>query len=312
MSVEQNQPREAAERAAEMKERFRRGYLSRWQNLRQWVGWKTETDEDDRPHKVPYNPGQPKYRASIRRPETWGTLAQTLAAYGSGNFDLEGIGFMVTPPFAFVDKDKSYDRTTRTITDPKAEEISVLLNAALEASPRAGLHWYFEGIMPGRNLHTEDIELYTNWFTTITTDHIEGTPTDILPRQNELNELYRRFAPTPHQEDQIVYSRGTGLHSHIAPRLTSLPKEAENDAELQRLLRGDTSKEQGDESLADWNLLMKLLHWTGDDVDLSRQVYLASPLGQRRKARKRVGPTTYVDMTIRNIQKKRRNRPMDR
>jgi primase-polymerase (primpol)-like protein len=57
---------------------------------------------------------------------------------------------------------------------------------------------------------------------------------------------------------------------------------------------------------------MKLLHWTGDDTALTREIFLSSPLGTRRKATKAVGPTTYVDMTIRNAIKKRRNKPMDR
>ncbi len=311
MNTEQSQRIEAAKHTALMKERFAKGYLSHWQSLRQWVGWKTETDEEGKEHKVPYNPGNPKRRASIRRPDTWGTLAQALAASSSDSFALSGIGFVVTPPFVLIDLDHSYNRDERTITKPKASEIIASLDSATEASPNAGIHIYAQGRLPGRNLHTPDIEIYTNWFTTITTDHIEGTPLDIEPRQEQLSILYA--AHMPPQRDNKNTDRGAVLlRVPTAPRLTSLPPEAANDPELARLLSGDTSKEGGDESLADWNLLMKLLHWTGDDTELSRDIYLASPLGSRRKARKRVGPTTYVDMTIRNIQKRRRNRPMDR
>jgi putative DNA primase/helicase len=291
-----------------MQERFANGYLAAWQNLRQWVVWKTER-EDEAVHKVPYNPGRPAFRASVKREESWGTLAQSLAAYSSGNFS--GIGFMVTPPFVLIDLDHSYSRPERRITNPHAEEIIKTLNSVTEASPNTGIHIYTEGGLPGRNLHTPAIELYTNWFTTVTTDHLAGTPPDIQPRQEQLRELYQRFAPAPLHPDQNTSGGGRGLPS-VGPRLSSLPQEAANDPLLQRLLAGDVSGYNGDESRADFVLIMKLLHWTGDDTALTREIFLSSPLGTRRKATKAVGPTTYVDMTIRNAIKKRRNKPMDR
>jgi hypothetical protein len=33
--------------------------------------------------------------------------------------------------------------------------------------------------MPGKNLHVEGGEIYTNWLSTITTDHIAETPTTL-------------------------------------------------------------------------------------------------------------------------------------
>ena len=57
---------------------------------------------------------------------------------------------------------------------------------------------------------------------------------------------------------------------------------------------------------------MKLLHWTGDNKALTRDLFLASPLGQRKKATRPTGETTYVDITIENVIKKRRNPPMRR
>ena len=93
--------------------------------------------------------------------------------------------------------------------------------------------------------------------------------------------------------------------------LTELPPEAEHDAVLQRLLSGDIAGYKSP-SNADFVLIMKLLHWTGDNVELTRSIFLASPLGQREKAQRKTGQTTYVDMTITNVLKKRRNPPMKR
>lgn len=86
---------------------------------------------------------------------------------------------------------------------------------------------------------------------------------------------------------------------------------------LQELLRGDMRRYDNDHHRADWVLLMKLLHWTGDDVSLSKQIFLDSPLGRRPKAQEpkgegRRGNTNYVGRTIERIQAKRRNPPMRR
>ncbi len=51
------------------------------------------------------------------------------------------------------------------------------------------------GNLPGKNIHTA-IEMYgQDRFTTITTDHMLGTPTSIEHRQEAIEALYRRFAP---------------------------------------------------------------------------------------------------------------------
>ena len=107
-------------------------------------------------------------------------------------------------------------------------------------------------------------------FTTITTNHLPGTPVTIEQRQ-----------------------------------------EAAYDAVLQRLLSGDIAGYTS-QSNADFVLIMKLLHWTGDNVEPTRSIFLDSPLGQREKAKRKTGQTTYDDMTITNALKKRRNPPMKR
>ena len=110
-------------------------------------------------------------------------------------------------------------------------------------------------------------------------------------------------------EGQFQNTRvGVGSGSAVS----ELPPEAAHDAKLQRLLAGDISAYGNDHSRADFVLLMKLLHWTGDNVSLTRDLFLASPLGERAKAERPTGITTYVDMTIFNVLKKRRNPPQRR
>jgi primase-polymerase (primpol)-like protein len=65
-------------------------------------------------------------------------------------------------------------------------------------------------------------------------------------------------------------------------------------------------------SNADFVLIMKLLHWTGDNLELTRKLFLASGLYREGKTLRKTGQTTYLDMTITNARKKRRNPPMNR
>jgi len=198
--------------------------------------------------------------------------------------------------------------TTGAITDTQAAEIVEALNSYTETSPSStGLHILVYGQLPGKGIHTA-IEMYGHdRFTTITTNHLDTTPPTIEQRQEAIDALYQRFAPPVTEPTNQNTSGGVASGS----TLTELPQEAVHDAVLQRLLSGDIA---GYPSLsnADFVLIMKLLHWTGDNLELTSSIFLASPLGQREKAKRKTGQTTYVDMTISNVLKKRRNPPMQR
>jgi putative DNA primase/helicase len=289
---------------AMLKERFESGMLAGLQDLNQWVVWRAEL-EDGKPKKVPYNPHyshlshiQP--RASVKIPKSLGTLDAALHALETGNYS--GLGFMLTSPLVMVDLDHSYDRQRRTITDPQAEEIIHTLDSYTEASPGSGLHVLAYGSLPGKNIHTA-IEIYSqDRFTTITTDHITGTPTSIEHRQDAINALYSQFAPPV--TETIIQNIVGGVGSGSA--LTDLPPEAEHDAVLQRLLSGDITGYQS-ASNADFVLVLKLLHWTGDNVELTRRLFLESGLFRPEKTERKTGETTFLDMTINNAIRKRRN-----
>jgi putative DNA primase/helicase len=307
MKPEQGRHERFLEYAAFLRERFASGVLSELQDLPQWVVWKGELEEGKR-KKVPYNPhySQIQARASVKIPKSWGSLEHSLNALESGNYS--GLGFMITPPLVMVDLDHSYDRITKTITDPQAQEVVRGLNSYTEVSPSGtGLHILSYGNLPGKNVHT-GIELYgQDRFTTITTDHIPGTPTTIAHRQEALNALYSRFAPPVNEND----NQNTGVGVGSGSTLTELPPEAEHDGVLQRLLSGDTTGYTS-ASNADFVLVLKLLHWTGDNIDLTRKLFLESGLYRQGKTERKTGQTTYLDMTINNAIRKRRNPPQQR
>ena len=172
--------------AAILRERLHSGLLSELQSLPQWVVWRSEL-EDGKSKKVPYNPNHLLARASVKIPKSWGTLDQALTALETGNYS--GIGFMITPPLVFIDLDRSYNKPTGTIIDPQAAEIVQTLHSYTEASPGNGLHILAYGHLPGRGIHTA-IELYgQERFTTITTEHIEGTPVTIEDCKEAIDAL---------------------------------------------------------------------------------------------------------------------------
>lgn len=291
--------------AAFLKERFNSGMLAQLQGVPQWVVWRAELDREGKQKKAPYNPNHRNAYASVKIPKSWGTVNQALNALATGIYS--GIGFVITPPLTFIDLDHSVSKETGEIIDPQAAEIVTTINSYTEISPSGtGLHVLAYGQLPGRGIHTA-IELYGHErFTTITTNHLPGTPATIEHRKEELATLYQRFAPllpTP----PIQNTRG----GEASGQLHELPPEAEGDHVLQRLLRGDMTGFQS-QSSADFVLIMKLLHWTGDDIALTRDLFLSSPLGQREKATRPTGEVTYVDMTINNVLKKRRNPPQRR
>jgi hypothetical protein len=101
----------------------------------QWTTWRWEPDAQGAAHKVPYDPTAPRdRRASTRRPETWGTLAQARAArlrYGQ-----DGLNFMLTgdDPFVGIDLDDCRNPQTGALT-PEAQRIIARLQSYTEVTP---------------------------------------------------------------------------------------------------------------------------------------------------------------------------------
>ena len=180
MNPEQNRHERFIDYAELLRERFESGMLSELQELPQWVVWRGEL-EGEKQKKVPYNPRYHLIHASVKLPKSWGTLDTALTALETGNYS--GLGFMLTPPLVMIDLDNSFEKATQTITNPQAAEIVHSLNSYTESSPGNGLHILAYAHLPGKGIHTA-IELYgQDRFTTITTNHLPGTPTTIEHRQ---------------------------------------------------------------------------------------------------------------------------------
>lgn len=315
MTHPEQQSHEYSARYAEtLSKRFQTGILANLQDKPFWVLWKPQKDEQGNIHKRPYS--AKGYPASIYKPRQWTSLDNTLEALATGNY--AGIGVMLPAPYILIDKDAKeeapiYDKTTRKIVSPLALRLLQQVPSYTELSPNNGLHIITQGELARGNFKTAELEVYTHWFSTVTTKHIPGTPLAVTSQQAVLATLEQEFHPPT---NTIVFQNTVGGERGTT-RLYELPPEAESDLVLQALLRGDISRYGGDQSKADFVLLMKLLHWTGDDKALVRAIFLASPLGQRGKAQEpegegRRGSTNYIDRTIDRILARRRNPPMER
>jgi putative DNA primase/helicase len=308
MSTERSQQETASTYAAHLKERIeQKGILQELAGYPNFVVWHYKEENGQR-KKPPINPNT-RLPASPTDRTTWATLESALSAVATSTY--QGIGFMLShSPFAGIDLDHCIQEGR---LQPWAQEIIEKLNTYTEYSPSwnrvkgtGGVHLLVEG-KPPASKKAGNIEVYgEKHYLTITTRHLEGTPATINSRQEALDALYRTL--TPPIADRPFQNTSGG-----APGLplTELPPAAAHDPVLQKLLRGDISGYTS-QSSADFVLIMKLLHWTGDNTTLVRQLFLQSPLGQREKATRPTGETTYVDMTIANVLRKRRNPPMRR
>jgi len=308
MSTERTRQETASAYAAHLKERIeQQGILHELAGYPNFVVWHYKVENGQR-KKPPVNPNT-LHPANPTDPRSWGTLDAALTAVASGRY--QGIGFMLShSPFSGIDLDHCIQEGS---LQPWAQEIIEKMDTYTEYSPSwnrasgtGGVHLLVEG-KPQANKKAGNIEVYgEKHYLTITTRHLPGTPATINSGQEALDALYRTLTP-PVAERSFQNTRGgaPGL-----PR-TELPPEAAHDPVLQRLLRGDTAG-FASQSSADFVLILKLLHWTGDNIALTRQLFLESGLYRQDKTERKTGSTTYLDMTIANALKKRRNPPMRR
>ena len=323
--------------AQELQESFQSGFLHELTRYPHFVVWKTQ-DIDGKPHKPPYSPIYHRL-ADTANPASWGTVDQAVKALRTGSYNGIGFVFSKNDPYAGMDFDHCVG-TNRSI-NKRERDIIEFLSTHTHYSPRDGVHTVFEidkRRFPGQNRKSGNVEFFkSNHYLTITPRLVANTPKSIEKRHIEASYVYLSlFPPEPGQDrkargDNAATELWTPAASHLTPvsehtehggaaessNLRKLPPEALNDPVLQELLRGDMSRYDNDHHRADWHFLMKLLHWTGDDVSLSKQIFLNSPLGRRAKAQEperegRRGTTNYVDRTIERIIAKRRNPPMKR
>ena len=147
----------------------------------QWVAWRQE-EREGKPTKIPYQPRNPKKKASSTNPDTWGTFEQALSVAQTNGF--HGIGYVFSPQddYAGIDLDHCRNPETGEISE-WAWEIIRRLNSYTEISPSGtGVHILIKGtVPPGGNSKGlaggGKVEMYSQGrYFTMTGHHLGGTP----------------------------------------------------------------------------------------------------------------------------------------
>jgi primase-polymerase (primpol)-like protein len=199
MSAERPYQERARAYAETLSKRLQTGILANMQEKPLWVVWKRERDQRGNIHKRPYSPRN--FPTSIYKPHQWASLASTLEALTTGTFS--GIGIMLPAPYVLIDKDATpdapiYDWEARKVISPCALRLLAQVPSYAELSPNNGLHILTEGTPLRGNFKTEHLEMYTNWFSTVTTKHLPGTPLDVTGQQAAVAALEDEFhSPVP-------------------------------------------------------------------------------------------------------------------
>lgn len=114
---------------------------------RQWVLWRAERREGDKPTKVPYQPNGRK--ASVTDPNTWFTFSEIRRAFDRGGFDGVGFMFTVNDPFVGIDLDGCRDPETGEIAEWACDVIDRCYGTYAEISPSgSGVKLFGLGELP--------------------------------------------------------------------------------------------------------------------------------------------------------------------
>jgi putative DNA primase/helicase len=166
--------------------------------INHWTTWRREQNEKGRPTKMPYRPALPTRKASSTKPNTWATFQAARAVYEREENGFDGVFFTMTEELELVgiDLDHCVDPETGAI-EPWALAVAHRLNSYTELSPsRTGLRILCRGKKPGDRCKAGTREMYSKLrFLSLTGWHVEGTPTTIEERTEQIAAVYHEWFP---------------------------------------------------------------------------------------------------------------------
>jgi len=298
--------------AQELRERFQSGLLSELTPYPHFVVWKYAV-ENKKLKKRPFSP-RTHLPAKTNDPSTWTDVNTALKALGTGRYNGIGFVFSETDPFTGTDLDACVLKDGSIAA--WAQEIITTLSSYTEYSPsKLGVHLLTQAALQGAGRKIGNVEMYAEGrFFTITADHVPGTPTTIAEHQQQQTSLYTslvgELSPPRRSEntgggaelgDTLARSAPTRSDAEVVDKAQS----ARNRQRFQALWNGDISGYRS-KSEADFTLVLYLLYWTNDDLAQTKRLFHQSGLYDPEKTDRLTGEHTYLDVTIYNALKKRR------
>lgn len=286
-------------------------------DLRRWLCWKLQP-ADPKPKKVPMTPKKGRLvNAAVNKPENWLTFDEAISYYKR---DLcTGIGFALTskaPKLCCVDIDHCFN-PDGSLTDEAQAVIALCGNSFVEKSQSGtGIHiWFFDEEFPGeRGRKRGGVEVYAfDRYIAITGVRVETSSKELLTINGACRNVIARFIDAeldkPSLFDKPARS-ADGKSENVFHFDTNAPL-TDDDRRLVEYLRSDKCKDrdpnifnlfsgniaeyfkaQGkplDDSVADCDLLIKLLYYVGgegSDADIGQRalkVFWQSELAKRGK-----------------------------
>lgn len=258
-----------------------------------WICWSYATRKG-KTTKIPYSPETGETAAS-NQPDTWTTFAD--AATYLDTYD--GLGFQLSnSPYVGIDIDHCL---VNGVMKKEAQQIIEQFDSYTELSPSGtGVHIFIRAeTTRGHKKTFPDlaIEVYPHGRYLTMTGNIYESRNTIKSKQPELDTFLEKVWPTrdsiPTEAPPIGFSVSIPMDaSSIIARI----RKSQQAAAFSRLYdNGDISEYSGDESAADMALMNMLPFWTMGNIEMMREIFAMSALGQRAKWTER---RDYQDMTI--------------
>lgn len=269
----------------------------------QWLCWRTQ-ERDGKQTKVPVDPTSGAF-ASTTDADTWSDFTTARERATSTATDAVGVGFVFTDDDPLVGVDLDDCRIPETgKTREWATDIIDRLESFTEISPSGtGYHVLVEGSLPDGRNRRGDIELYeTARFFTVTGDHVERTPSTIVPRGEALTAIHREYLTeeSSDSETETDESEPEPSTAKSVPdkQLVDRAKNAANGDKFERLWRGNTGGYDS-HSEADMALCSLLAFWTGGDATQLDRLFRDSGLMREKwDERHYADGSTYGEKTI--------------
>ena len=231
-----------------------------------WILWKYEFNGDkSKWTKVPINPSR-GHKDDPTDPDVWVSLEDIQAAYHSDT-NCDGIGFVFDESDKVVGVDLDNCRNPNTgDTDQWADEVLTQLDSWSEVSPSGtGYHVFVVANLPDGGNRSGDVEIYgDNRFFTVTGNHVDGTPENVVERNDELATVHADHVG----DDSVETAEGETTPSDPVEisdaDLIDKAKNAENGDKFSRLWNGNTAGYPS-QSEADEALCFQLAFWTNKD-----------------------------------------------
>ena len=259
-----------------------------------WLLWKLEM-RDDKPTKVPYK--NPREYGSSTDKNTWNTYNDHYQRY----FQKEppnqkrGLGIVFEDSCGVVGID--FDNcVTDGITHAALEQFLEQANTYIEYSPSGtGLHLLFQKsseieLLANKKHFTDySIEIYTKgrYFTFTGNEHDESHPIRTIT-PDELHDLLATLGYPWSKEKPVAHETVAATKENLTDEeLLDRMFGSKNGDRIKKTYDGDLSQHNQDASSADHSLCMHLAFWTGKHYQQMQRLWLASPLGQRKKTQSR-------------------------